>query len=94
MNSQQNQGWQNDPRLASMDPEKLKFLTDFSERMQSVPKDKMMPFFLLLRQEAEQKKIQFSDQEALLIASVLSTGMTAEQKHWVEMLHGILQRRT
>ncbi|MCD8222686.1 MAG: hypothetical protein LUD07_11010 [Clostridiales bacterium] len=94
MNTQQNQHWQKDPRLASMDPEKIRFLTDFSDRLRSLPKDKIMPFLLLLRQEAEQKHIRFTDQEALLIASVLSTDMTAEQKHWMETMRSVLQRRS
>ncbi len=94
MNTKQNQHWPKDPRLASMDPEKIRFLTDFSDRLRSLPKDKIMPFLLLLRQEAEQKHIRFTDQEALLIASVLSTDMTAEQKHWMETMRSVLQRRS
>ena len=52
-----NDTWKQDPRLKSMNPEKIKFLTDFTEHLNQTPKDQMMARFLSLSAEARQKNI-------------------------------------
>ena len=38
--------WQEDPRLQSLDPEKLQFLTQFLEQLEHTPRSQLLSRFL------------------------------------------------
>lgn len=88
----ENKDWKSDPRLAMMDEKKLAFLSEFSERMKTIPKERAIPFLLSLHTEAANRRITFSDSETMLIASVLSTDMSPEQKKRMEFLRLFAKR--
>lgn len=81
-----NKDWKQDPRLAGMNPEKLKYITDFAERISHLPKDQMMPAFMAMQMEVSGKNLQFSDSETELLVSILSAGMTPAEKKKLDTL--------
>lgn len=81
--------WRDDPRLKSMDPQKLLFLDEYAARVRSLPQNKKLPFLISLRKEAMSRGIQFDDQETLLLISVLSANLSPEQKKSVELFQKI-----
>ena len=78
--------WKQDPRLAEMNPEKLKYLTEFAERISHLPKDQVLPSFMAMQLDASQKNITFSDPETELLVSVISSGMSPAEKKRLETL--------
>jgi P pilus assembly chaperone PapD len=84
--------WQHDPRLSSMDPAKIKFLEEYSARIQKLPNDKKLPFLLSLQAEANRRNLQFSDTETLLLVNVLSTKLSPEQKNRIRMLQTLSKK--
>ncbi len=78
--------WKQDPRLAQMDPAKLKYLNDFAGRIRSLPKNQVMPALLSMQREAAASGIRFSDAETAVLISVLSAGMSPADKKRMEML--------
>lgn len=81
-----NNDWKQDPRLAGMNPEKLKYITDFAERISHLPKDQVMPAFMAMQMEVSGKNLQFSDSETELLVSILSAGMTPAEKKKLDTL--------
>jgi hypothetical protein len=84
--------WQQDPRLSSMDPGKLKFLEEYSARIRDLPNDKKLPFLLSLQGEANRRNLHFSDAETLLLVNVLSTNLSPEQKNRIRMLQTLSKK--
>jgi hypothetical protein len=84
--------WQQDPRLSSMDPDKIKFLEEYSVRIRELPNDKKLPFLLSLQAEANRRNLQFSDSETLLLVNVLSTNLSSEQKKRIRMLQTLSKK--
>ena len=41
-----NAAWKQDPRLKTMNQEKLNYLTKLAETVEQTPKDKLMPLFM------------------------------------------------
>lgn len=81
-----NSNWKQDPRLKHMNPEKLSLLTEFAERVESSPKEQLLPTLLNLNVEANQKGIHFTDQETDLLISIMTVGMTPAEKKRVDAL--------
>jgi hypothetical protein len=84
--------WQQDPRLSSMDPAKIKFLEECYARIHDLPNDKKLPFLLSLQAEANRRNLQFSDAETLLLVNVLSTNLSQEQKKRIRMLQTLSKK--
>ncbi len=91
-NKGQSKDWRSDPRLAVMDEKKIAFLSEYAEKMKNIPKEKMLSFLITLRTEASKRHIEFSNSETMLIASILCTDMTPEQKKRMEMLRSLTQK--
>ena len=70
-----NTNWKQDPRLKNMNPKKLSLLTEFAKRVETTPKDQLLPTLLSLNAEASQKGIQFNDEETDLLISIMSANM-------------------
>lgn len=66
-----NHSWRNDPRIQSMDPEKIRFLTELSDQIRHTPKNRLMNRFLSMNLEAQKQGISFSDQETDLLTEIL-----------------------
>lgn len=79
-----NANWKQDPRLKGMNPQKLSLLNEFAKRVETTPKDQLLPTLLSLNAEASQKGIQFNDQETDLLISIMSTNMDQNEKKRIE----------
>ena len=84
--------WKQDPRLKQMAPEKLDYLTTFADQVTKLPKDQILPAFMSMQMDAARKGIHFSDPEAELLASVLTSGMSPAEKTKLEALRFIAKK--
>lgn len=80
------QSWKNDPRLSGMDPGKLELLIAFSGRLAKTPKGQLLNEFVNLNLEAQQKGLQFTDQETALITEILTENLTEQDKRKLDTL--------
>ncbi len=81
-----NVNWKQDPRLKKMNPQKISLLTEFAKRVESAPKDQLLPTLLSLNAEAGQKGIQFNDEETDLLMSIMSANMNENERKRMETL--------
>lgn len=84
MNSEKQ--WKQDPRLRTMSPEKLEYITAFADRIAKLPKNQLLPAFMSMQMETAGSGIKFNDQETDLLVSVLSAGMSPAEKKKLETL--------
>lgn len=87
-----NDAWKQDPRLKSMNPEKLKFLTDFAEQLSTTPKDQVLARFITLSTEARNRNITFSDQETKLLTDILIGHLSSADKGRLDMFRTLSQK--
>ncbi len=78
------QNWKQDPRLRSMDPDKLKQMEQLADQARKAPQDKLLPLLMNLR--GSNGSPQFSDAEMDTLFSILTDGMNPAQKRQAEML--------
>ena len=79
-----NANWKQDPRLKNMNPQKLSMLNEFAKRVETTPKDQLLPTLLSLNAEASQKGIQFNDQETDLLISIMSANMDQNERKRID----------
>lgn len=84
--------WKQDPRLKSMNQEKLNFLTEFASKVESAPKEQLITALLSMNMEANQKGIRFSDQETDLLVSILSANMNPADRSKLDTLKMISKK--
>ena len=87
-----NNDWKQDPRLKSMNPEKIKFLTDFVEQLNGAPKDQALARFIAMSTQASQKNISFSDQETKLLTDILISHLSSADKGRFDMFRTLSQK--
>lgn len=78
--------WKKDPRLKSMDAEKVKLLELLADRMKHTEKNQLMEALMAMNTEAKQKGLQFNDKETNLIVSILTAGMAPAEKKKLDTL--------
>lgn len=78
--------WKQDPRLKSMNREKLALLTEFAEKIEHTDKNNLMETFMSVNLEAKQKGIQFNDRETALLVNILSSRMPPSEKKKIDLL--------
>lgn len=78
--------WKQDPRLKGISAEKLAMLTQFVEQIERTDKSSLMEAFMAINLEAQEKGLQFNDQETALIVSILSAKMTPKDRKRLELL--------
>lgn len=81
-----NEAWKQDPRVKSMNPEKIKFLSELTAQIEKIPKNQLLPRFLSLTMEANQKGIYFSDQETDVMVGILSNYMNPADRGKIDTL--------
>jgi len=67
-----------------MNPQKLSMLNEFAKRVETTPKDQLLPTLLSLNAEASQKGIQFNDQETDLLISIMSANMDQNERKRID----------
>jgi len=78
--------WKQDPRLKDISPEKLTLLTQFAEQIERTDKNNLMEAFMTVNLEAQEKGLQFNDQETALLVSILSSNMSPKDRKRLELL--------
>lgn len=81
-----NEAWKQDPRVKTMNPEKIKFLTELTAQVEKTPKNQLLPRFLSLSMEANQRGIHFSDQETDVMVGILSAHMNPADRSKLDTL--------
>ena len=87
-----NTDWLNDPKMKSMAPEKVRFLTDFARQLNNTPKDQLLPRFLSLTAEAGSKNISFSPEETGLLTDILTGHLSPADKSRLDMFRMLSQK--
>lgn len=80
------QEWNNDPKLKSMDPQKLSFLMDMANKSRSQSADSLLPFLMTMMNQSGQQGMNFSDSETDLILQVLRQRMSPEEQGRIDMI--------
>lgn len=67
------QNWKQDPRLRSMDPDKIKQMEQLADQARNTPQDKLLPLLMSLR--GSNGSPQFSTSEMDTLFSILTDQM-------------------
>lgn len=86
------QNWKQDPRLRSMDPDKIKQMEQLADQARNTPQDKLLPLLMSLR--GSNGSPQFSASEMDTLFSILTEGMNPAQKRQAEMIRMLSQQMT
>ena len=78
--------FENDPRLAKMSREKLRFIGQMSDELKTKSRDEVLPFLLAVTAAANERGISFTDEEAELIIEHVMPDATAEDKKRIEQM--------
>lgn len=78
--------WKKDPRLRMMNPEKVRLLEHFADRIKHTEKNQMLEAFMAMNLEAKQRGLQFNDKETELITGILTSEMAPADKKKLDML--------
>ncbi len=84
--------WKNDPRLKTMDKEKLELLTRFAAQAGQSKKEELPQTLMAIHLEAQKQGIHFNDKETALLINILSAHMTPKEKKKVDLLKMISQK--
>lgn len=87
-----NEDWKKDPRIQSMNPEKVEFLSRLTAEIQNTPKNQLLNKFLSLSLEASQNGISFSNQETDLMAGILMNYMNPADKGKLNLLRTLSRK--
>lgn len=79
--------WQQDPRLAGMDPVKLQYIKKIADQISSMPKENLLPTLLTLQADAKKQQISFTDAETALLISIITARLPPDEKKKIELLH-------
>lgn len=81
-----NDSWKQDPKVKMMNPEKIRFLTELTQQLETTPKDQLLMKFMTINMEAGKKGIQFTDQETDLLVNILSANMSQADRNKLDTL--------
>ena len=85
------QNWKQDPRLRSMDPDKIKQMEQLADQARNTPQDKLLPLLMSLR--GSNGSPQFSTSEMDTLFSILTDQMPPAQKRQAEMLRMLSRQK-
>lgn len=80
----------NNPLLAGMDPDKIQFLLNFSQKEKPKNMNDAMPFLLANMNIAKNKNIQFTKPEIQLIVELLSKNLSPTEKSKVNRIMSMM----
>lgn len=81
-----NSNWKQDPRLKKMNSQKIALLNEFANRVEKTPQNQLMTTLMSLNAEANQKGIQFNNEETDLLVSIMSANMSPAERNRMETL--------
>ena len=84
--------WKNDPRLKTMDKEKLELLTRFAAQAGQSKKEELPQTLMAIHLEAQKQGIHFTDKETALLINILSAHLSPKEKKKIDLLKMISQK--
>ena len=87
-----NQNWTSDPRLQRMDPKKLRLLSDFAKRLSKASGNQKYAVFLEFNQQLNQAGHPLSQEERMLLFSILTEEMTPEEKKKAQLIQELAKK--
>ena len=87
-----NDDWKQDPRLKSMNPEKIQLLVDFTEQLNKTPKEQMLTKLITLSAEANSRNLSFTNQETSLLTEILINYVNPAERSRLDMLRMLSQK--
>ncbi len=82
----------NNPALLGMDPAKLAFIMEFSQKSKPQSMKDAMPFLMANMNLAKKQNIEFSNSEIHLIADLLCANLSEEEQQKVKKIMAMLGR--
>lgn len=82
----------NNPLLNSMDPEKINFLINFSQKDKPTNMKDAMAFLLANMNIAKKNNINFSNPEIQLIAELLSKDLSSSEKSKINRIMSMMMK--
>lgn len=84
--------WKNDPRLKSMNHDRLAMLTAFAQELSNAPADQKMQVFMNISKKSSASGMNFTSDERELLISVLTENMSPEDKAKVQLIRNLTSR--
>ena len=78
------------PAFAGMDPLKLQFIMNFSQKSKPQSMQEAMPFLMANMTQAKKQNINFNNTEIRLIADILCKDLPQEEKEKVDKIMKML----
>ncbi len=82
----------NNPELTGMDPQKLKFIMDFSQKKMPTNMQEAMPFLLANLNAAKQQNLNFEKPEVELITELLCQNLPPEEQARAKKMLALLNQ--
>ena len=86
------EGWKDDPRLKSVNPDRLAMLTSFAKELAEAPADRKISIFLSISQKANATGTTYTPEERELLVSVLTENMSKEEKAKVQLIRNLASK--
>lgn len=81
------------PAFSNLSPEKLQFLMEFQNMQKPSSMKDAAPFFMQSMKQAQNKGIQFSNEESSLLIEILKQNMSPEEQKKADMIMRMMQMR-
>ena len=79
----------NNPALKDISPEKLELLISLVTKAETLKQNELMPFFISITKEANNKGISFNDTETEIILNVLKKRMSSTDIKKIDMIRNL-----
>ncbi len=79
----------NNPALQGISPEKLELLVTLVTKAETLKQNELMPFFLSITKEANNKGVSFNDAETEVILNVLKKKMSPADIKKIDMIRNL-----
>lgn len=80
----------NDPRLKSIDPVKLKIINEIKRQSQSKTMEQLIPEIMKINKELTRRNMNFTREESSLLMDVIEDSLSPEDKKKFQMLKSFL----
>lgn len=87
-----NPDWKNDSRIKSLNPEKIRFLTELSEQIRRTPRPQLMNQLLSINLEARKRGIVFTDGETELLTEILTERLSPAERGKLDLLRTLSKK--
>ena len=85
------QNWQNNPRLAGMDKEKLKMLQALAEQGSGKSMNDMLPFLMSAAVQGKNNGLRFTNEEISAVLEVLKAGKNPQEAAKIDRIVSLMR---